>query len=464
MASSSPIPGPGAAAGDSVADTIAKPIDGLKGNPSAGIFRNWPFVRLWAAQAISMTAQQAIWFAMLVVVEQVSGSSTQLSIAVLSTIVPAILIGLAAGAFVDRVNKKTVLVATNLLRAVAVLGYLMYGWSLYFVYAVNFIFVAISQFFGPAEQATIPALVPKRQLVAASSAFNITFTASQLVGIVLLAPWVIKLFGAPTLFCVSAVLYLVAGALSYSLPPGVKPEKSLSTLRRETLVRDVSHDVGEAWRFISSDAQTWRAMLIITLTSSLLLVFGMLTPRFVVDVLSILPEDAVFVLAPAFVGIFGVTTLLSRLVRRFGTAPLVSLGLGVLVLALAAMAGLQYTESWLLAPVAAIFVPIGLPFEHGLVPPMMLISLLLGAGYGLSSVPSQALLMERAPAQSRGRIFAVWLLLTNVASIVPIVFVGGVADLIGVSPTLGLVAALVLVSALYSILTTRGGPARATMH
>jgi MFS family permease len=148
---------------------------------------------------------------------------------------------------------------------------------------------------------------------------------------------------------------------------------------------------------------------------------------------------------------FGITTSLSRLVRSFGTAPLVNAGLAVLSLALALMASLQYVEPWLLPVVAAtVGRAFGLPFIHGLVPPMMVVSLLLGVGYALASVPSQALLMERAPAQSRGRIFAVWLMLTNVASILPLLFLGGLADLIGVSPTIGLVAAIVLAAGGYS--------------
>jgi hypothetical protein len=148
------------------------------------IVANRQFGLLWSAQFLTQTAQQAIWFGMIIVVEQISQSSLHLSAAILSTIIPGVVLGLIAGVVVDRSNKKTVLVVTNFLRAAIVLGYLLYSRSLYIVYAVNFLFVGISQFFGPAEASTIPALVPKRHLVAANSAFNLTFTVSQLVGIV----------------------------------------------------------------------------------------------------------------------------------------------------------------------------------------------------------------------------------------------------------------------------------------
>lgn len=420
------------------------------------IVHNRHFMFLWSAQAISMTAQQAIWFGMMVVVEEVSRSTTQLSIAVLTTIIPAIMLGLLAGVFVDRVNKKTVLVTTNLLRAVTVLGYLLYSWSLLAVYAVNFLFVAISQFFGPAEASTIPALVPRKHLVAANSAFNITFTASQLVGIVVLAPWVIKLLGAPTLFVVTAVLYVAAGILTYMLPPAVPPNRSLATLRRETLKNEVRRDLSEAWGFISTDARTWWAMIHITLTSCLMLILGMLAPRYVVAVLHIRPEDAVYVLAPAFLGIVGVTSLLSRLVHRFGTTRIVNAGLVATGLAVLGMALLETAEGLILPGVWAILGwLIHLPFRHGLVPPLMVIALILGIGYAMASVPSQAVLMERAPVESRGRIFSVLLLLTNVAAIVPLVFLGGLADALGINVTVGLVAAIVLYTAVASLRAAR---------
>ncbi|HLH74522.1 MAG TPA: hypothetical protein VKX96_14630, partial [Chloroflexota bacterium] len=58
----------------------------------ASIFHNQPFMVLWAAQFVSQTAQQAIWFGMIIVVEQISQSSVHLSIAILSTIIPGVLL------------------------------------------------------------------------------------------------------------------------------------------------------------------------------------------------------------------------------------------------------------------------------------------------------------------------------------------------------------------------------------
>ncbi len=417
-------------------------------SPRASIFQNRPFMLLWAAQFISQTAQQAIWFGMIIVVEQVSESSVHLSAAILSTIIPGVLLGLISGVVVDRTNKKTVLVVTNFLRALTVLGYLLYSTSLYVVYAVNFLFVGISQFFGPAEASTIPALVPRRHLVTANSLFNLTFTISQLVGIVLLAPWVIKFFGASVLFVITAGIYLVAGVLTSLLPPGVPPERSLSSLRRSTIVAITRKELAEAWRFITYDRRTWWAMVFVTLSSTLMLILAMLAPRYVVVVVGIQPEDAVFLFAPAGFGILTMTLLLGRLARRYGEMALAYIGGFLSGMALVIMAILPSFAPVLRRYGTLLFGGPVLPAGQSiLVPPLMILSAGIGVGFALATIPSQAVLMERAPVQSRGRIFAVLLMMGNVAAIAPLAFLGALADLIGVNAVVALVGAATLLIA-----------------
>src|SRR5579859_2331999 len=57
------------------------------------IWRNEHFLLLWLAQAVSQTAQNAIWYGIVVLVQQRSNSSTQLSVAVLTLIIPSVIFG-----------------------------------------------------------------------------------------------------------------------------------------------------------------------------------------------------------------------------------------------------------------------------------------------------------------------------------------------------------------------------------
>ena len=65
-------------------------------------------------------------------------------------------------------------------------------------------------------------------------------------------------------------------------------------------------------------------------------------------------------------------------------------------------------------------------------------------------VPSQTIIQERAPAEVRGRVFAVQLVLSNLASVIPLIFLGELADLVGVEWTFAAIGLFVLAVALAS--------------
>ncbi len=375
----------------------------------------------------------------MVVVEETTRSSMHLSLAVLSTVIPGIALGMIAGVFVDRMDKKTVLVTTNLLRAVAVLGYLLYSQAVWSIYLVNLVFCSISQFFGPAEASTIPRVVPRNQLINANSLFNLTFTGSQLAGIVLLAPWVLKLFGAPTLFVLSAGVYVAAALLVYFLPKGNEQHKPLSSLRRETLADDVWKEIKEGWNFIGADAGAALAVRHLTVISGLLLVMSMIAPRFVVSVLGISAEDSVYIVAPAGIGVLVGAVMMGRLAARFGKTVLVNVGLILLGFFLFVMALLKWSEQHIGYWFANQFGTI-LPASFGIVTATMLLAVFMGFYAALVMVPSQTILMERTPVPIRGRIFSVQIMLGNVASILPLVFLGGLADAFGVDTVIAIIS------------------------
>src|SRR6476660_5727164 len=103
------------------------PLPALVGSPDLSIWRNRNFLLLWLAQAVSQTAQNAIWFGIVVLVQSRSHSSTQLSVAVLTLIIPSVIFGVLAGVYVDRWGKRWVLIATNLIRGAIAFSYALFG-------------------------------------------------------------------------------------------------------------------------------------------------------------------------------------------------------------------------------------------------------------------------------------------------------------------------------------------------
>jgi MFS family permease len=403
---------------------------------------------LWIAQAISSTAQNAVWYGILVLVQTRSHSSTQMGLAIMTLVVPSVLFGLIAGAYVDRRDKRAVLVVTCVLRAVISLGYIAFSEVLALVYLVNFAFSTVAQFFLPAEASLIPALVPKRQLMQANSLFHLTFTSSQLVGIVLLGPLVVNLVGVEGLFLLVAVLIGSCALLVWPLPRGAGAHNQEVTSRSLAGLRD---DIREVARYMRQDAVVRLAILHWTLGATLGMVIAMLAPGFAENVLGVRAEASVFVLAPAGVGMVAGTVLLTRFGSRFDKHLLIELGLNTVALALITLGLLRPLVNLTIHPELSAFELPDSGVGTGMIGAVMLLSLVAGVGFVGMIVASQTIIQERVPVAVRGRVFAVQLVLSNLISIIPLVFLGGVADLVGVGPTMVALGVALLLAGLGTI-------------
>src|SRR5437764_1555283 len=191
------------------------------------------FLRLWLAQLLSMTILFASNYALLVLIEEVTGSTTLVGLAIIAFSLPALLLGAPAGAYVDRLNKRRVLWGSNCLRAIAtfifVISLLLNRSQLIPVYLLTFLISTIGQFFTPAEGSAISILVSDEELMPALSLFNITFMLSQALGFVIFAPIILSILPTITIFHITidailqlyiivGVLYLICALLITSIP------------------------------------------------------------------------------------------------------------------------------------------------------------------------------------------------------------------------------------------------------
>ena len=157
-------------------------------------------------------------------------------------------------------------------------------------------------------------------------------------------------------------------------------------------------------------------------------------------------EDAVFVMAPAGIGMVAGTAMLNRWADRVDKHFLVNVGLFTIATCLSVIGGLAFVVAWVTSgsPPLMHLPPLG--DVSVLVPVVMALALIAGLGFVSIMVPSQTYLQERAPVDLRGRVFAVQLMLSNFASIIPLLLLGGLADLIGVDRTLVLIGLLIAVA------------------
>ena len=426
------------------------------------IWRNREFLLLWLAQAISQTAQNAIWYGIVVLVQGRGHSSTLLSVAVLTLIIPSVIFGVLAGVYVDRWDKRTVLIGTNLIRGTIAFAYGLFGLyetlPLSLLFVINFLFSTVGQFFAPAETAMIPTVVARPKLLQANSLFHLTFTASQLGGLVVLGPLLVKVVGVQGLFFSMAAAIVICGALVWPLPSSRGEHDPAVPASEREAIQGVWQDVQDIWHFVMRDRVVALAMVQWTIGAILGLVVATLVPSFGERLLNVSAENAVFVMAPAGIGMVAGTALLNRWGDRFEKHFLVNVGLFTVAACLALTGGLAFLAAVLTAgKVELIELPV-LGQVSAVVPPIMFLALIAGFGFVSIMVPAQTFLQERAPVELRGRVFAVQLMLSNFASIVPLLLLGGLADVIGVDKTLLLIGILIAVAGVISIRIAPGEP------
>ena len=395
-----------------------------------GLLRNRPFLALWSAQILSMVAANALTSALIVLVAEITRSNTSSSILILLAVIPAVLFGIFAGVFVDRSDRRLVLIATNALRAVAVAVILVLGDSLTAAYLVNFLVASVTVFFVPAEAATIPSIVRKRDLLIANSLFTFTFNGAFLLGFIILGPLVVAFAGFPALFGLIVAMFGLAAVLCVTLPPSEPAKEHLGVDVAGEAVERSRRDIGEALRFLASQPRVAWSLVYIAVTYTLIAVAGALAPGYVREVL-LLPERAVaLIVAPAGLGVVGGLGILNVAGARLGHGRAVGYGLTAVVIALIVLAAARplalvagrATEGGGLA---------GLPYFIGLV---VLTAFVFGVAYAFITVPSMTLVQEELPDVIRGRVFGVLNVLVSIFSLAPIVVVGPVADLWGVAP------------------------------
>jgi MFS family permease len=362
---------------------------------------------------------------------------------ILAFSLPAVLLSAVAGIFVDRHPKKTILVASNFLRVPTALGYILAlrtlsGYPLLTtIYVLTFVNSAIGQFFGPAEGATIPLLVGQERLLAANSMFNLTFIATQVVGLVILAPLALKLLGIQGSFWVMTFMYLVSWLLVALLPRDEVPfrqNSGNSALERAWL------EIKEGWRFVASHHSIYMAMLHLTLITTLLMIMAMLAPGFAARVLGMQTEDAVYVFAPAGVGMLLASFLVGHFGHRLRKTVLINGGLIALAVTLALLA----VAGRLSEPLTVPLFKASPEMTLSVVGEVMILAFLVGFAMTLVTVPAQTILQEFSPPEVRGRVLAVQFTLANLVAIPPMLTVGNMADRLGIPRVLLVVALGVL--------------------
>jgi MFS family permease len=436
----------------------------LPGEESAlAVLSNRRFSALWLSQVATQVGGNMVLYGLTILVYSLTRSNAAVSLLILTFLVPAVIFSAVAGVYVDNLDRRLILIVTNVLRAIAfvamfivgsgILGVVAAGTLLLVIYLLNIFVSTVTTFFGPAEAATIPVLVERRHLIQANGLFTFTLQASFALGFAVLGPLVVNLAGTPALLLFVAVLYFAAAGLCATLPPQ-PPAGSLSPV---TAIGEAEHAVAstlsqlrEGLRYIRANRSIFWSLSYLAITSSLIGVLGVLGPDFAFEALGLREQDFVVVVLPLGAGlVIGVLTLnvYGRYIprRRVIEGGLIGLACALSILSVAGPISrfLQARAQGALADLGPVV---------SLLAIVVGVAMLSGIFYAFVAVPAQTQLQEELPEDVRGRVFGVLNMLVSIASFLPIVLVGYVADAIGTPAVIFMSAVLIGVFGVVSIL------------
>ena len=178
------------------------------------LIRNPRFIRLWAAETISHFGSSITGIALpFVAITLLQAGPLEVAILNLADFLPFLLIGLLAGALVDRLPRRAVLIGGDLGRALLILtiplAYLAGVLTLTQLIVVGFAVGVLTVFFDVAYQAYLPTLIGREDLVEGNSKLEFSRSAAGLLGPGL-GGLLVDLLRAPVAMLVDAASFLVS--------------------------------------------------------------------------------------------------------------------------------------------------------------------------------------------------------------------------------------------------------------
>ncbi len=412
------------------------------------VLRNPNFLALWGGQVFCQLADKVYLVLMIALINNQFQSGGQtisgwVSALMIAFTIPAVLFGSVAGVFVDRWSKKAVLVATNIWRGILVLAipsllWLTHDWQpvgllpvgFVMILAVTFLVSTLTQFFAPAEQATIPLIVEEHHLLSANSLYTTTMMASIIIGFAIGEP---VLAAADNLWSIiggSGELgkeiivggsYAIAGLILLLLNTQEKVKIKTKTEPH------VFADLRDGWRYLKTNVRIRNALIQLTILFSVFAALTVLAVRIAEVIPSLKAEQFGFLLAAGGVGIALGAAMLGQFGERFSHTRLSLFGCVAMTLSLMGLSLLSQ-QVWII---------------------IMLVAL-LGLGGALVGIPMQTTIQMETPSEMRGKVFGLQNNVVNIALSLPLALVGIVESLIGLKAIFLALAFLVLSGRLFT--------------
>jgi MFS family permease len=222
------------------------------GSPRRSLWHHADYLKVWLAATVSQMGSQVSQLAIPFLAAVVLNSSA-LEVALLGAVemAPFLLFALPAGAWLDRVRRRPVLIAGDLGRGLALLSipiaYAVGGLTIWQLYAVGFVTGSLTVLFDVADQSYLPVILERADLVEGNAKLSLPQSSAQIVGPGF-GGGLIGLLGAPFAVIVDAASFFASGALIALIrKPEPKPQRRVATDGTHTSLRQ---EIAEGLKYV----------------------------------------------------------------------------------------------------------------------------------------------------------------------------------------------------------------------
>lgn len=387
------------------------------------LIKNKNFMLLWISAIVSQITINMVSFLIITMIFERTGSSIATSFVWVAYALAAILFGPFGAVTADLVTRRKILMITTLTQAIVILIYsFLFSQYFFLAYGVVFIYSSINQFYVPAEAATLPRIVKSESLPLANGVLFITVQTSLILGLVS-AGFLYESIGVRTTLLLTTFLLIVAFS-AVSFLPRINTNKKLSK-DFERAFKQMFSEIIDGFVYIKSTRNILIGFLLLIGLQVSLSVLVILMPVIASTLLHVKASMAsAFVVLPAAIGALIGTSIANKLMaRRIRKKNIIISGLFILSISIF---------------VFATFVPM-LPFWISRTLSLVAFAF-AGFSYVVTLVPTITYLQEQTPGGLLGRVLGNIWFISAVATVIPVIFAGTVAELFGVSTILTIMA------------------------
>jgi len=395
-------------------------------NKGAGSVLKIPnFRSLWIGQTISQMGDGLTNLAILIVVNQLTGSTKALATVAIALALPQLLIGLFAGVVVDRFDRRRIMIVSDILRGFVVIGFIFVREpsQVWIFYVLAFIQAAIGTFFDPAKSALIPNIVESSQLLAANGLSQTTRVITNVIGTALAGVLIGLAHGAWLPFSLDALTFFISAIFITRIV--LSGQEKVEALQASD---DSLAQLKEGLRFTVQHRLIGVAMFTLAITMLGLGAVNVLFVPFMVNILQTPINWIGFLEAAQVIGMIVGSSLVALLASRLKLSQLISIGVFLLGGLIMLVGTLQ--NAWSVG--LALFV------------------------VGLTVMPVQVavstIMQRHVPNEMRGRVGAALNTVLSLASVISMALSGVLGDALGIRQVFFLSGVIAMGAGLFAIL------------